>query len=51
MGEVGIVVVVVNVGVDCNGAAADDVEEVERAQLGSERRQFCVDELADTIEG
>ena len=31
--------------------AADDVHKFQRAQLGSERRQFGVDELADAVEG
>lgn len=54
MGEVGIVVTagaIVGVGVGSDDGAADDVEKVERAQLGSERRQLRVDKLADAVEG
>lgn len=47
MGEVGIVI---DYGVVFNGGALDAAEKVERAQLGSERRQFYVDELADAVE-
>lgn len=54
MGEVRIVVeagAIVGVEVGYDEGAADDVEKVERAQLRSERRQFRIGELADTVEG
>lgn len=54
MGEVGILIeaeVIDEVGVVNDEGAAEDVDKVERAQLGSKRRQFRVDELADPVEG
>ena len=54
MGEVGILIeaeIIDEVGVVNDEGAAEDVDKVERAQLGSKRRQFRVDELADPVEG